>query len=153
MSRSNRMRSVTVILISLSFLVIISLSIATLFSCAGGVNVADIDKYTLTIIDDGRGSTIPFGAVEVTHGVPVTITATPDDEFGHFNPDSADGDAWRGRFIMGTHHRGRYFNTTQKLSQGVAWCYGGSGGNRPDHLCIDYHARVSLRTPRNMGYY
>ena len=41
--------------------------------------------YQLTIRDDGYGSTDPSGTMEVTHGIPVDITATPDEIFAQEN--------------------------------------------------------------------
>jgi|GEM_PF-2033437 len=56
--------------------------------------------YELTIRGDGYGSTNPEGTLEVIHGVPVNITATPDEifaqenEFDRWNTTSGSGVAF-----------------------------------------------------------
>jgi hypothetical protein len=58
------------------------LALAFFASCSAGVDVSGINNYTLTILDDGNGTTDPAGAVTVTHGVPESIVATPTDGYG-----------------------------------------------------------------------
>ncbi|MBN2324716.1 MAG: hypothetical protein JXQ30_13365 [Spirochaetes bacterium] len=58
------------------------LALAFFVSCGAGVDVSGINNYTLTVLNDGNGTTNPAGTITVTHGVPESIIATPTDGYG-----------------------------------------------------------------------
>ena len=68
--------------------VIILLCAATIMvmtSCGSGVDLQEAITYTLTVGDDGNGTTVPSGAVQVEHGSATAVEAVPDDTYSFVN--------------------------------------------------------------------
>ena len=64
---------------------LMSVSLIFLVSCGAGVSIGELSVYTLTITNNGNGTTNPSGNVECTHGVATSIEATPDDNYKFSN--------------------------------------------------------------------